>query len=913
MRVLGLLAALCGLAATTDMALAAAPSSFTEYANAALFEMPNRVTPDPMDLNAPLQCIDANGNGRDEIIGGGLLDSIWRVMEQDAGGQRFSVRAGARRPFPTTTSYGANQGRALLIDAAAGPGQAKLYAEIIDGLEFTGRYDLRSGELEQVAQLLGKPMAIRDFNGDGVGELVTFQSTSSSGHANVYIYDLPMSRQLAHFPLTVGVQQALVLGNFDDDPHWEIASSAGIVYELTLDALREDGTFAERMDGNWIDFMSAADVDGDGKDEIVAAYWTRVAVIDHDQRAVKWSAQSSVNPSAQLNVLKTIDLLGNSTAEVVIGQVGHPGAAGNFVIFDGANGTQLRTIEHPDIGVFGLNACDVDGDGNRDLIAGLFRPITGPDRLYIYDPATGQLKWRSVDEIGLLRAMTMADADGDGQQEMIVAPYEMPGTGDLRLHGYDASTLSHRWTTDSPMLPSFSTRSLNALAAGDADGDGDVDVVVGSSDSDGGRIWIVDGRTRTVVRSVQVGSPGVQVNAVAMANVGGDSALEILAASSNGVVSALRGVDGSSVWQASWGATEARGMSTADFDADGMMDVLLRVAPEIPGTGMSELFIVNAASHAVRSLNTDCASSMLAMDVAGSSALEVIVGGCEGTVEVIDVASTSRLQSHAVCDTQINAIARNNLSTAGTREVLFTCYDQVGWLSLSTGEFKRLTATVGDRIGLGNNLFSGRVAGSDFITVGTAEGLAQLRPAAALVPYVWPFNPTTTNIYRVGGGGSVSDSITFGSFDGAPATLEVVQQPRHGQLTITNAQTGQFRYASTDSYQGIDMLVVRARTAQGVSPPTSIPIVIVAGDSNNPPPPNNPDPPAPPPSGGSSGGGGGGSMHPAATLLWGLLFWLRATLRRRTSFCQAGGRRSLRGIAQGVAPDLQERSLVDCR
>jgi hypothetical protein len=91
MRVLGLLAALCGLAATTDMALAAAPSSFTEYANAALFEMPNRVTPDPMDLNAPLQCIDANGNGRDEIIGGGLLDSIWRVMEQDAGGQRFNV------------------------------------------------------------------------------------------------------------------------------------------------------------------------------------------------------------------------------------------------------------------------------------------------------------------------------------------------------------------------------------------------------------------------------------------------------------------------------------------------------------------------------------------------------------------------------------------------------------------------------------------------------------------------------------------------------------------------------------------------------------------------------------------------------------------------------------------------------
>ena len=67
----------------------------------------------------------------------------------------------------------------------------------------------------------------------------------------------------------------------------------------------------------------------------------------------------------------------------------------------------------------------------------------------------------------------------------------------------------------------------------------------------------------------------------------GDSGLEIVAASSDGVLSAIRGADGSRARHASWGATEARGMLTADFDSDGTTDVLLRVAPEIPGTGVT--------------------------------------------------------------------------------------------------------------------------------------------------------------------------------------------------------------------------------------------------------------------------------------------------------------------------------------
>jgi hypothetical protein len=377
LRISGLVAiVLGGVSAFSDRVFATQPGTFAETANAAVFFMPNRVTPDPMDLNYPLLCVDANANGRDEIVSGGELDSIWRVVEWSAD----SIVAAARRPFPKADGGTGNQGKALLIDASDTLGSPKLYAQIFNGYGTpTGLYDLRTRELDGIALLLGIPVSTRDVDHDGVVELITFQGTSQSSLARVGVYDAGMTRVLGLYPIQVGVQSAVAVGNFDDDAQWEIASTAGLVYELTMDGVRADGTFAERMDDNWIDYIAAADVDADGRDEIIAAYWNRIAVIDHERGEVKWSATPSVNTPAQLQVLRAIDVLGNAAPEIVTAQVGHPDPLGHFFLFDGVTGAELRTIQHPDIGVFGVNSCDVDGDGARELIAGLNRPVTGPD------------------------------------------------------------------------------------------------------------------------------------------------------------------------------------------------------------------------------------------------------------------------------------------------------------------------------------------------------------------------------------------------------------------------------------------------------------------------------------------------------------------------------------------------------
>ena len=802
------------------LAAAAPPGEFSEKANSALFSMPNRVTPDPMDLNYPMLCVDTNDNGREEIISGGGIDAIWRVMEFDPGSDSFSVAAGARLPYPPAES-GANQGKVALIDTASTPGSAKLYASIINGstqTAATGLYDLKTRTLERVTFLGGVPVGMADLDNDGTAELVTFQDTSMAGLGIINVYDLEMSRALATHRIEVGVAQGIALGNLDDDTQWELASTEGLVYELTIDGIEPDGSFATRMDDNWIDYIEAADVDGDGRDEVVAAYWTRVAVIDHDVGEVKWSALPSVNPDAQLKNMRIADVLGDPLPEIVVGQEGHPAAAGHLIVFEGWTGAELQAIQYPDFGVYGLNGCDVDGDGIPELIAGMHRTVTGPDRLYVFDAASGLLEWRSNDERPPVLAAAMADLDADGRDEIMFAPNGIVGVGDVKVSAYDALTLEPRWVTPSPLLADPGTGPLNTMAVGDANADGSVDLVVGSSHDGFGQLWGIDGRTHEVVTSIRMGADS-EVRSAAFTDVTGDGVEEIVAAMSNGLIDVRNPATGESLWTARWGLNAARDLEAADVDQDGRSDlVVLADGPE--------LIVIDGATRAVRMVEATCPASIAVLDVPGSGQVEIVAGGCDGSLQVFDGLTGAALQNQDVCTGAIDALAPDRLSTGGPRELLFACEKRVGWASLETAESRMITAVVGDQVGSGSHLFSGGTsAASDYIAVTTLQGVTLLRPTASLAPYVIPLNTRTTNIFATHWRTPLNDSIAFGSFDGSAATLEVVKQPAHGSLSVTSASQGQFTYAA-QPFTGTDILIVRARTAENASPPTGIPILV---------------------------------------------------------------------------------------
>jgi hypothetical protein len=276
--------------------------------------------------------------------------------------------------------------------------------------------------------------------------------------------------------------------------------------------------------------------------------------------------------------------------------------------------------------------------------------------------------------------------------------------------------------------------------------------------------------------------------------------------------------------------------------------------------------VVDGSTHVARQIDRSCVTALAVRNVVGSAQPEIVSGSCDGAIEVIDASNGSVLQTHSVCSGPISALADNRLSTAGPHEFLFSCGERIGWISLATGASRILTAVVGDQLAWGGGLFStGSSAATDRILVTTTFGVAQLRPVASLAPYVEPFNPTTTNIFATQSGTPLDSAIRFGSFDGSAVTLEAATQPQHGTLAVM--PSGGFRYEPQATFAGTDMLVVRARTATGVSVMTAIPVQVSAspGPPPPPPPPTNPPPTTPPPATPppqqpTGGGGGGGQM-----------------------------------------------------
>jgi FG-GAP-like repeat len=256
--------------------------------------------------------------------------------------------------------------------------------------------------------------------------------------------------------------------------------------------------------GNWnrsgIDVMIAADVDGDGEVEVVVAnnsdLWTGVLKWQSGALVVVWMSASPLSGSAGnwnrgSDVIVAADVDGDGADEVFMAN-GADNWAGVLKWQGGALEPvwMAANVAPSPFGGSSVIAADVDGDGADELVVtnnsagstGILKWQQGELTLiwWTASPLTGP----TGDWIRATDVFLAADVDGDGQVEVVVANNSDGWTGLLKWQ-QEVGALVVIWMSASPVTGTAGdwNRGADVFTVADVDGDGADEVVI-SDNSD---------------------------------------------------------------------------------------------------------------------------------------------------------------------------------------------------------------------------------------------------------------------------------------------------------------------------------------------------------------------------------------------------------------------------------------------
>ena len=510
-----------------------------------------------------------------------------------------------------------------------------------------GRADLRAFDgagaqqfsLYAGASTCGTQIAAADVNGDGTDDLVAGNDTC--GSPNVQVFDGKTRKRIAFFgaysdpygkdgvrvaagDVTGDSKAEIVTGNAPGEPP-TVRVFAGVPSDFFPAPLRTFQAFDDNVRTGVQ--VAVGDVNGDGKDDIVAGAETP------DDTQVK--------------------------------------------VFDGRTGTLLQTIH-----VFGLispgtlsvAAGDLDGDGRAEILASGQTTSWGQQQVVAYS-ADGKQVASFVGPFWSRQSIAVGDVDGTGKAQVVVTPgpgyiadvavvdptsgvshqfdaYDYSFTGGVRVAVGDLAGDGHsEWVTGQgpggtselgvydgsgaelvQLHPFGNVWNGLYVAVGDVNGDRKADIVAGADAFEEPRIKVYDGHG-TELSSFLAFDPAFTLGVrVAVGDVDGDGRAEIVAGAGPGGPPLVRVFDLDGRRKASFYAfdplfTGGVYVAAADVDGDGKAEI---VAGAGQGGG-PEVRVFDATGKQLSSFNAYEPSlaggvHVAAGDVDGDGRAEIVTG-----------------------------------------------------------------------------------------------------------------------------------------------------------------------------------------------------------------------------------------------------------------------------------------------